>query len=96
MEAFMKHDVAFEILKGKTITGIKGLANGSDEVDFTTSTGEVFRLYHEQDCCESVSIVDFDGDYTDVLNREILSAEATRRDAASEEACESGTWTFYN
>jgi len=62
-------------LEGKTITEIKGLETGNDEVVFVTSDGNEYKMYHLQDCCEGVSIDDVCGDLEDLLNTPILKAE---------------------
>jgi hypothetical protein len=54
---------------------------------------EFFKFYHEQDCCENVSIEDITGDLTDLVGSPILFAEESCND--DPEASESGTWTFY-
>lgn len=64
-----------KILEGKVITEIKGLEEGSDEVIFTTNEGVQYKMYHSQDCCESVSIDDVCGDISDLLNTPILKSE---------------------
>lgn len=67
------------------------------EIRFITWFGEEFRLYHEQDCCESVAIDDICGDLNDLLDSPItLAEESTNRDEIDGRACsESWTWTFY-
>lgn len=45
-----------QILVGKTVTKI----NADDETDIECGS-EKFRIYHEQDCCESVTLVRKDG-----------------------------------
>lgn len=54
---------------------------------------ECFTFYHEQDCCEHVSIESITGDLNDLLNSPILFAEESSSDDSN--ANESGTWTFY-
>ena len=54
---------------------------------------ECFTFYHEQDCCENVSIESITGDLNDLLNSPILVAEESSNDDPNAE--ESGTWTFY-
>ena len=86
-------EVPFLILMGKVITEIKGLEKDGDEVTFKCIDGSSFSMYHEQDCCESVSIVDVCGDVADLLNTPILVAEESSREGDT--LGESETWTFY-
>jgi len=50
-------------------------------------------MYHEQDCCESVSIDDINGDLDDIMNSPILLAEEVINSGENEWGTE--TWTFY-
>jgi len=68
-----------------------------DEVIFELADGRSFRLYHEQDCCESVNIEEIDGTIdenvlVDLVGPVVLATEESKDD---ENASESGTWTFY-
>lgn len=90
----------FYTLIGKTIVKIDGLKQGSESVLFTCDSGEVFEMCHRQDCCETVSIDDVNGDAGDLLNTPIVVAsESTSNDQnAFGGTCEyddSQTWTFY-
>lgn len=89
----------FNSLQGKTLTSVTGEAGG-DEIIFHCENGEVYKLLHHQDCCESVIVESIVGDLSDLLNTPILLAE----EATSEETPpgveldyppESQTWTFY-
>jgi hypothetical protein len=83
---------------GKTIINIDNI-NGR-ELRFTTKEGDVYRMYHQQDCCESVSIESISGDLDDLLNCKVLVAEEKSNreevyygdDSYSDGTC---TWTFY-
>lgn len=86
--------VSVEVLQGKTITEIVGMNDGSHKVYFTCSDGSEYKMYHEQDCCECVYLVDVVGDPVDILGEEILEAYSSSKD--DPDCCESGTWTFYN
>jgi hypothetical protein len=85
----------FENIKGMVFDSV---VNHSDqEIHFHNSkTGETVVLYHEQDCCESVSVEDICGDLEDLVNSEILFAEEASNDDSSADVDDgSGTWTFY-
>lgn len=43
-------------LKGGTLVSIVGAEVGKDEVTFKTKSGRTFRMFHSQDCCETVKI----------------------------------------
>ena len=81
-----------DVLLGKTLTKIE--QSGDDELYFNTSDGEVFKMYHEQDCCEHVYIEDIIGDLDDLIGTPLLMAEeVTERGKLGE--WDSQTWTFY-
>lgn len=63
---------SIEILIGKTL---KSVDNKNDEIIFTTETGEVYRMYHSQVCCESVTVDDICGDLKDLIGHPIVAAE---------------------
>ena len=56
-----------------------------------------YVLYHEQDCCESVTVEEIIGDLDDLENLPLLIArEDTNADDPGTCQGESYTWTFYN
>lgn len=83
-------------LVGKTLTSVV-VNSANDEMLFTTFTGEQYKLYHDQDCCESVSISEIIGDLSDLLNVPLLMAEEVSNEDAPvpESHDDSYTWTFY-
>jgi len=88
-----------EDLIGKIFVEIN---KSNDVIVFHTSTGESWIMYHEQLCCESVSIEDICGDIEDLLNTPIVQAFEKTRDETDEtfagitkERQSSFTWTFY-
>ncbi len=90
--------IGFEELKGKTIVNIKGEI-GDDEMRFICSDQSEYVLYHESDCCESVTIEDIDGDLSDLIGHPILVAEESISDKNPKgckfEYQDSFTWTYY-
>lgn len=88
----------FEDLKGKTLVSITGKIS-DDEIRFTCSDGSAYRLYHTQDCCESVAIEDIAGDLNDLIGDPLLVAEESSSNENPEgikpEYQDSFTWTFY-
>ena len=54
-------------MSGRNISELTGLTMANverqgDEIHFTATTGEKWKLHHEQDCCESVTIDDINAD----------------------------------
>jgi len=84
-------------LKGKTLSSVSG-GVGDDSIKFRTTLGETYLMYHEQDCCESVSVEDIVGDLEDLVGSQILLAEEVAGESPAdfdESGYESYTWTFY-
>jgi hypothetical protein len=71
----------FASLVGVTLTAIDGMKDGSTEVMFTASDGRAFRMYHEQDCCESVALEDVAGEPDDLIGVPLLMAEVVVSEA---------------
>lgn len=90
-----KNHCDVSVLLGLVLTSVEGLENGGAEVTFTAEDGRQFGMYHEQDCCESVSIEDVEGDVQDLIGSPITTAEEVDGVAEAPEYAESHTWTFY-
>lgn len=45
-----------------------------DEIRFTTDDDVRYKMYHRQDCCESVTLEEVVGDMEDLINTPILEA----------------------
>lgn len=86
------------ILTGVTLSDI-AVDNRLDVIIFTDSNGCTYKMWHEQDCCESVQIDEIIGDLADLLYSPILLAEAVSNSDHTEDQLyhhdESFTWTFY-
>jgi hypothetical protein len=80
-----------ELLMDKILTKI--VNHDNEELFFHTSDGEVYRMYHWQDCCESVSIEDIVGDLDDLIGSPITMAEESSETGDDEWG--TYTWTFY-
>ena len=90
----------FGELKGKILIEIIG-GIGDDTIIFKTIDGNQYKLYHDQECCESVDVVDIAGDIKDLIGNPILMAEVVTHEGNNPngveipEYQESFTWTFY-
>jgi hypothetical protein len=71
------------------------IERGDAEILFYCSDGNIWKMYHEQDCCESVYIEDIEGDLEDLINTDILNAEVVCNSKEDDECHDSVTWTFY-
>lgn len=90
--------VSISELAGKTLAEVSVSAD-EDEMTFTTEAGEVFKLYHSQECCESVTINDIEGDLADLIGSPIVLAEETSNSdpmpGQKVDCMGNFTWTFY-
>lgn len=86
-------------LLGKTIESIGPPdLTDAEEVFLHLTNGEVWRMMHHQDCCESVSLYDIAGDIADLIGSPLVEAEEVSSSESPEglpEDSESQTWTFY-
>lgn len=85
--------VDFEILEGLVLSLAQAYNN--EEIYFETVDGRKFRMYHPQDCCESVSIEDINGDLNNLLDSPITLASKRTKDDEEGEYGDIGMWTFY-
>jgi hypothetical protein len=87
-----------DVLLGKTLKSVT--KPNVEELVFVTDEGEVYKMVHSQDCCESVSIDDICGDLQDLVGEPILEAseEVSGENPPGIEVRkyqDSFTWTFY-
>lgn len=93
--------MSIQQLVGSTLTKIEQI--GKEELIFYTERDGKYRMYHDQDCCESVYIEDICGELEDLIGLPILIAEeATNRNEPKSQKYgdyvstdDSNTWTFY-
>lgn len=79
-------------LQGRYLVAVAQL---EDEILFTLACSTRCKLYHQQDCCESVRIEDLCGDLQDLAGAILLQAEESSNEESEPEYVNSRTWTFY-
>ena len=87
-------EAKIEEMVGKVFTSVR---NENTELVFQNAT-ESFVFFHQQDCCESVSIEDVCGDLQDLVGEPLLLAEEVEGVTPvdfNEMEHDSVTWTFY-
>ena len=95
------NDIKFKALLGKTcekIERIESDEDGNGRIIFTAIGGHEYHLYHERDCCETVTIKDICGDIDDLMGAPIIEAEEVinkQREYEEDHEDRTSTWTFY-
>lgn len=84
----------FELLKGRTIVEVVGLKKQEESVVLKLNDKSELEFYHEQRCCESVWLEDFEFSGKSIVGAKILDVilVSEERDNAD---LGSMTWTFY-
>lgn len=93
-------EVEFSALIGKTFVRVDAT---DASIEFEDSDGNVYRMDHNQDCCESVRIESIVGDLNDLIASPILMAEMPSSEDEGPMVDpefpnyhdDSFTWTFY-
>jgi len=97
-------EIDISVLKGVVLSSIDVTTSqvwAEDEIIFhEKDSNRAWKMYHFQDCCESVHIDDICGDLNDLIGAPILVAEEVTSDENPEgvkppDFQESFTWTFY-
>ena len=84
-----------EALIGKILASIE-ISEDKRRIVWSCSDGSKYLMYHDQDCCESVTLEDVCGDLNNLLGTPILvAAESTNHNNPRDIEDESHTWTFY-
>ena len=96
-DKYLQGENAIRAIVGQTV---KSYHKDDDVIAFQLTDGRRFALYHNQDCCESVTIEDIIGDLGDLCGTPILLAEQRVSENAPngfapEYHPESQTWTYY-
>ena len=83
-------NVKFSDLVGQKILKVK--RKGDESITFHTDRA-VYLMYHDQDCCEDVTIKEVDNDLQKMIGARVISAELTTNEGQN--GWESFTWSFY-
>lgn len=70
LDTYRLEDRTIEDLVGETLAYVDTDEHG-EEIRLTTQSGKVFTIYHSQDCCEYVRIVDTEGNWRDLIGKVI-------------------------
>lgn len=62
---------------------------------FEDEDGSIYKMEHSQDCCESVSIEDINGNLNDLVGTPIVSAYEATNTSNLPHRDEDEMWTFY-
>jgi len=90
------YEMAITDMIGETLTHID-IDAGKNEILLTTNRGVRIKIYHAQDCCESVVIHDTQGNWHDLVGKVIIEAglaeDCKSPPPKDAEYVESHTWT---
>lgn len=69
----------------------------NDVMRFTAADGRAWELYHDRECCESVTIADITGNLHDLVGSPLTMADESSNsdEPKPDEYADSWTWTFY-
>ena len=95
-------NVDFSELVGKKIVSVERkrydddyAGYDADEIIFGISDGSEYKMFHEQDCCESVTVKEVDNDLQKLVGATVLVAECVKNDQQEYNYGDTFTWTFY-
>jgi len=72
------------------------MEKNSKQITFSCKSGKVFRMFHDNECCEHVIVEDVIGDVEDIINNiPINLAEEVSSEEPYKPDDDSYTWTFY-
>ena len=88
----------YKDFRGKVIYEIKGLEVGSEKVEIVFTDGSYVEMWHEQDCCENVEVIQVDNDVSRHIGAVIECINEKVNDEADrpDEYTDSATETFYD
>lgn len=83
----------YQNMLGRIVARIE--REGDEQLRFVFADGAVARMYHDQDCCETVTIEEIVGDLDDLVGAPLLVAEGVSEAGESGGWGDTSTWTFY-
>lgn len=88
--------IQYNELLGSTVIATHVEKGDGDVILLDLKDGRTVKLYHQSDCCESVSIEDITGDLLDLVGEPLIMAEMVTNNELpdKEEGSESYTWSF--
>lgn len=91
--SYDEYDYAsIEDLEGKVLAKV---IEEDESITFETADGDTYVMYHDQDCCESVTVEDVAGEFVDLIGEPILMAEEVTETGEHSDWGDTFTWTFY-
>lgn len=81
------------VLNGRNIVDVKNINN--EVILFKCRDGDKYKMYHQQDCCESVIIEEIiGGDLESLIGETVVEAREDTNEGITEHG--TATWTFYH
>jgi len=90
----MSKQIYIQTLLGKTFVKVSSYGEGKC-LAFFEKGGKVFAFFHEQECCEEVTIEEIAGELSSLEGNPILVAEESTQEKGGCDDNEHQTWTFY-
>lgn len=82
--------------RGRNVSEVSGMEPESESAVITFDDGATLRLFHQEDCCETVEIVEVIGDPSDLVGHPLAMCEMVKNESAySDDEHIGSTWTFY-
>lgn len=79
-------------LIGKIINKVE---KSDDQVLFYLDDNTILKMFHQQDCCESVYLAETHGDLRDLVGSPIIYADERSEDTSDSDYGDVEEWTFY-
>lgn len=94
MKVPIYHSSGISDLLGQILIDVvRKYGKDGDVIVFICDSGRKFRMYHRQDCCETVEIESIVGNLEDLKNSPITLADMASNEASGDD--DRDTWTFY-